>query len=78
MTPGGLASNAVTSLAYDRSGRLWAGTAGMGVSRLSADGARWDLVNAFDGLPSDSVTVVRADGDTIWIADFSFDYQQDA
>ena len=65
--PGGLASNNVTAIAFDRSGRLWAGTAGMGVSRLSAGGASWDLVNAFDGLPSDSVTVLRADGDTVWI-----------
>jgi PAS domain-containing protein len=64
--PGGLASNDLTSLAFDRSGRLWAGTQGKGVSRLSALGG-WDLVNAFDGLPSDSVTVLRADGDTVWI-----------
>jgi hypothetical protein len=65
--PGGLASNTVTSMAYDRSGRLWAGTLGKGVSRLSANGSRWDLVNVFDGLPSDSVTVLQADGDTVWI-----------
>lgn len=65
--PGGLANNHVTSLAYDRSGRLWAGTQGKGASRLSADGSTWDLVNAFDGLPSDSVNVVRATGDSVWI-----------
>ncbi len=65
--PGGLASNNVTAMVFDRSGRLWAGTAGRGVSRLSATGAGWDLVNAFDGLPSDSVTVLRAAGDTVWI-----------
>ncbi len=65
--PGGLASNDVTGLAYDRSGRLWAATSGRGVSRLSADGSTWDLVNAFDGLPTDSVNVVRATGDSLWI-----------
>ncbi len=65
--PGGLASNHITSIAFDRSGRLWAGTPGKGVSRLSADGRDWALVNAFDGLPSDSVTTLFADGDTIWI-----------
>jgi hypothetical protein len=65
--PGGLASNDVTSLAFDRSGRLWAGTPGKGASRLSADLATWDLVNAFDGLPSDSVNVVRTTGDSVWI-----------
>ena len=65
--PGGLASNTINALAFDRSGRLWAGTAGKGASRLAADGVSWDLVNAFDGLPSDTVTTLRADGDTVWI-----------
>jgi len=65
--PGGLASNNVNVITFDRSGRLWAGTAGHGVSRLSADGSHWDLVNAFDGIPSDSVNVLRADGDTVWV-----------
>ncbi len=65
--PGGLASNSLTALAFDRSGRLWVGTAGKGASRLAADGVSWDLVNAFDGLPSDTVTTLRADGDTVWI-----------
>ncbi len=65
--PGGLASNSLTALAYDRSGRLWVGTPGKGVSRLAKDLNTWDLVNAFDGLPSDSVTVLEADGDTMWI-----------
>ena len=65
--PSGLASNAVTALTFDRSGRLWAGTSGKGASRLASDGGSWDLLNAFDGLPSDSVTVLRADGDTVWI-----------
>ena len=64
--PSGLASNVVKAITFDRSGRLWAGTAGKGASRLSPAGT-WDLVNAFDGLPSDSVNVLRADGDTIWI-----------
>lgn len=65
--PSGLASNSLTTLAYDRSGRLWVGTPGKGVSRLAKDLTTWDLVNAFDGLPSDSITVLEADGDTMWI-----------
>ena len=65
--PRGLASNSLTALAYDRSGRLWVGTPGKGVSRLSKDLSTWDLVNAFDGLPSDSITVLEADGDTMWV-----------
>ncbi|MFN8586414.1 MAG: hypothetical protein U0704_01335 [Candidatus Eisenbacteria bacterium] len=65
--PGGLASNTLSALAFDRSGRLWAATPEVGVSRLSANRATWDLVNAFDGLPSDTVHVLRAEGDTLWI-----------
>lgn len=46
--PGGLASNHLTSLAMERSRRLWVGTEGSGASRLSADRTRWDLVKTFD------------------------------
>ena len=65
--PGGLASNRLTSLAIERSRRLWVGTDGAGVSRLSADRARWDLIKTFDGLPEDSITVLVSQGDSIWI-----------
>ena len=65
--PGGLASNRLTSLAMDRSRRLWIGTRGGGASFLRADRSTWGLVNAFDGLQSDTVTVLEANGDTIWI-----------
>ncbi len=65
--PGSIASNQVTSLALDRVGRLWVGTFASGASRLTADGSRWDLVNAFDGLPVDSVTTMAVVGDTLWI-----------
>lgn len=65
--PNGLASNSLSSLTYDRSGRLWIGTLGAGVSRMSADGSSWKLVNDFDGLPADSVNCLRAEGDTLWI-----------
>jgi len=66
-TPNGLASNRLTSLARDARGRLWVGTLSNGVSRLSADGSRWDAVNVLDGLPIDSVSVLEAQGDTVWI-----------
>lgn len=65
--PNGLASNHLSTLLRDRSGRLWVGTLGAGASRLSADGKKWDLVNRFDGLPSDSVTAFAARGDTLLI-----------
>jgi len=65
--PSGLASNHLSTLLRDRSGRLWVGTLGAGASRLSADGRKWDVVNRFDGLPSDSVTAFAARGDTLLI-----------
>ena len=65
--PGGLASNELSSLTYDRSRRLWIGTLGAGVSVLSADRTRWSRLNIFDGLPSDTVETVEAEGDTVWI-----------
>ena len=65
--PGAIASNHLNALALDRSGRLWAATDGAGVSRRSADGRRWDVVNVLDGLPSDTVRVLEATGDTLWI-----------
>src|SRR4029077_425437 len=65
--PGGVASNALTALATDRSGRLWVGTKGAGVSYLSADRTRWNLLNAFDGLPSDTVNVGAPQAYTMWI-----------
>ena len=64
--PGALASNRLTSLAFDRHGRLWIGTRDAGVSRLSPDGT-WGLLNGFDGLPTLAVNTVRAQGDTVWI-----------
>lgn len=65
--PGGLASNAINALEFDRSGQLWAATPNKGASRLSPDGSTWNLVNAFDGLPSDTVYALRAMGDSMWI-----------
>lgn len=64
--PNGLAGNRVDAITFDRSGNLYCSVPGKGISRLDPDG-RWTLINAFDGLPSDTVTVMRAQGDTIWI-----------
>ncbi len=64
--PDGLASNRVDAITFDRSGNLYCSVPGKGISRLDPDG-RWSLINAFDGLPSDTVTVMRARGDSIWI-----------
>ena len=65
--PLGLASNRLSRLFRDRSGRLWVGTTGAGASRLSADGSKWDVVNRIDGLPSVNVTSFASRGDTILI-----------
>lgn len=69
--PGGLASNNLKCLARDRSGRLWVGTKGAGLSYRAADGSRWDLLNRFDGLKSDSILTLTAVGDTVWIGTLS-------
>jgi hypothetical protein len=65
--PGGLASQALTALEFDRTGRLWVGSRDQGVSRLSADGRHWDLISELDGLPRGAVNVLRAVGDTMLI-----------
>ncbi len=64
--PSGLAGNDVRAITFDRSGNLFAAVPGKGVSRLDTDG-RWSLLNAFDGLPSDTVLALAAQGDTVWI-----------
>jgi hypothetical protein len=65
--PNGLASQVITALEFDRSGRLWVGSRDHGVSRLSADGTQWDPVNELDGLPGGAIQVLRALGDTMFI-----------
>jgi ligand-binding sensor domain-containing protein len=68
-TPGGLSSNALTSMALDARGSLWFGTQASGVSRLRPDRATWQLVNAFDGLPSEAIRCLAVDPrrDSLWI-----------
>lgn len=65
--PSGLASNRLSSLALDATGHLWVGTRGEGVSVLGVDRTTWSVVNAFDGLPSDTVNTLSAQGDSMWI-----------
>jgi hypothetical protein len=65
--PNGLASNGLTALALDRSRRMWLGTNGTGVSVLAADRGSWTLVNHIDGLPSDAINTLTAQGDSMWI-----------
>lgn len=46
-------------------GRVWAGTDGRGLWRLSRDGARFEPVRV--ALPSPRVTALAVDGDTLWV-----------
>jgi len=64
--PSGLAGNNLQAIVFDASGNLFVAVPGKGVSRLATDG-RWSLINAFDGLPSDTTLTMRAEGDTVWI-----------
>jgi len=64
--PSGLAGNNVRAVTFDRTGNLFAAVPGKGVSRLGTSGD-WSLLNAFDGLPSDTTLALRAQGDTVWI-----------
>jgi hypothetical protein len=65
--PGSITSNQLTRVAADRAGRLWAGSRASGASRLDPGASRWQVVTAIDGLPSDSVTVLEPQGDSLWV-----------
>lgn len=55
-------------VAVDAQGRAWFGDDSKGIIVLNADGSKaMDLTKA-QGLPSDSVQALLADGDTMWIA----------
>ena len=64
--PNGLAGNSLQALTFDATGNLFVSVPGKGVSKLDRDG-KWSLINEFDGLPSDTALVLRAQGDTVWI-----------
>lgn len=64
--PGGERFPDVRSLLEDRRADLWVGTLGSGVARLR-EGA-WSTYTTKDGLPDDSVNVLRLDNDgDIWV-----------
>jgi ligand-binding sensor domain-containing protein len=65
--PGGLVSNNLTGLHSDGEGRIWFATVTSGVSVLDVESGGWELLTSFEGLPSDTVTVLTGWGDSVWI-----------
>ncbi len=55
------------SVVVDAQGRAWFGDDGKGIVVLNADGSQALELTAANGLPSDSVLALLADGDTVWI-----------
>ena len=56
------------SVAVDAQGRAWFGDESEGIVVLNADGSRVMEFTAENGLPSDKVLALLADGETMWIA----------
>ena len=56
------------SVAVDAEGRAWFGDEGKGIVVLNPDGSTAMKLTTAEGLPSDRVMALLADGDTMWIA----------
>ncbi len=63
---GELVSNAVTEIEVDPQGNTWFATRGRGVSVLKANGT-WRTLDAFDGLPADTVNCLEPTADGMWV-----------
>ena len=63
---GELVSNAVTEIEVDPQGNTWFATRGRGVSVLKANG-KWRTLDAFDGLPADTVNCLEPTADGMWV-----------
>jgi ligand-binding sensor domain-containing protein/signal transduction histidine kinase len=67
----GLAPGSITSLLFDRQGRLWIGTIGSGISVMTHNGkdATFQRLGVFDGLPNDAINCMQTDDKgNIWIS----------
>jgi|GEM_PF-861775 len=56
------------SVAVDAQGRAWLGKKDKGIVVLNADGSKAMELTTTQGLPTDNVTALLADGETMWIA----------
>lgn len=63
---GALISNSVTEIEVDPQGNTWFATRGRGVSVLKANGT-WRTLDAFDGLPADTVNCLEPTADGMWV-----------
>lgn len=62
----GLSQSQVLSMAQDKKGFLWIGTAGGGLNRF--DGQQFKVFTTYDGLPDDNIWAVFCDSrDRIWL-----------
>lgn len=67
----GLAPGIITSLLFDRQGRLWIGSIGSGISVMTHNGkdAAFQRLGVFDGLPNDAINCMQPDDKgNIWIS----------
>jgi ligand-binding sensor domain-containing protein len=60
-----LGEQAITSLAVSASGDVWAAAGDEGL--FFYDGERWTQLTLADRLPSQRITALIADGDTVWL-----------
>lgn len=65
--PGELASNRLTGVLPDGNGGLWFATSASGVSVLDTGSSSWELLTGFEGLPTDTVSVMARWSDSVWI-----------
>lgn len=63
--PNGLPGNDISCLEPDNEGALWVGTFAHGLARLKNH--TWQSFSTRDGLASDSISYILADGDNLWI-----------
>jgi ligand-binding sensor domain-containing protein len=78
---GGLPSNFITAISFDRDGRAWVGTASRGVAVQGSDGqwTRYTAENTDAGLPTDLVRGITVDDrGRVWVAVEGHDFDYDA
>src|SRR5688572_27464074 len=65
--PGALSSTIMNDVGFDNAGRTWINTAGIGVAVYDSATVSWWMLNAGNGLVSDSTTCISFNGSESWI-----------